>query len=138
MTPYRRRRIYLILTLLLGIALVISLVLYALRQNINLFFTPSQVLTQQNLTTRVRIGGMVRAGSVHRDNIVDPLAISFIITDLKTDITVQYSGVLPDLFREGQGVVALGRLNANRVFIAEQILAKHDEKYMPPGDVNVA
>jgi cytochrome c-type biogenesis protein CcmE len=138
-TPKRRRRMYLILMLLLGITLVISLVLYALRQNINLFFTPSQLLAQQSpQTTRIRIGGMVRAGSVRRDNVADPLTVHFVVTDLKTDIAVQYTGVLPDLFREGQGVVAMGRLGADRIFKAEQILAKHDEKYMPPGSANAA
>lgn len=139
MTPKRKHRMFFILALLLGIALVISLVLYALRQNINLFFTPTQLLAQQVAkTTRVRIGGMVREGSVHRNNESDPLAVKFIVTDFEHDVVVQYTGVLPDLFREGQGVVALGKLDADHIFKAEQILAKHDEKYMPPGSSNAA
>lgn len=125
--------------LLFGIAIVISLVLYALRQNINLFFTPTQLLTQPIAqTTRVRIGGMVREGSVARNIAQDPLTIKFVITDFEHDVAVQYTGVLPDLFREGQGVVALGKLDADHIFKAEQILAKHDEKYMPPGSSNAA
>lgn len=125
--------------LLLGLALVISLVLYALRQNINLFFTPTQLLTQQSMpTTRVRIGGLVREGSVFRNSDEDALTVRFVVTDLEHDIAVQYTGVLPDLFREGQGVVALGKLGVDQIFRAEQILAKHDEKYKPPGSVNAA
>jgi len=130
---------YLVIILLLSITLVISLVLYALRQNINLFFTPTQLLAQQSMpTTRVRIGGMVREDSVRRNTSIDALTVRFVVTDLKHEIAVQYTGVLPDLFREGQGVVALGKLGADQIFRAEQILAKHDEKYKPPGSVDAA
>lgn len=130
---------YFVLIILLGISLIVSLVLYALRQNINLYFTPTQLLSQHIAPTlRVRIGGMVREGSIQRNSMIDPLAVHFVVTDLEHDIDVQYSGVLPDLFREGQGVVALGTLGSDRVFIAQQILAKHDENYMPPGSANAA
>jgi cytochrome c-type biogenesis protein CcmE len=138
-TPKRKRRLYLIIMLLCGTAVVISLILYALRQNINLFFTPTQLLSQPTAkTTTVRIGGMVREGSVRRNIDADPLTVKFIVTDFETDITVQYTGVLPDLFREGQGVVASGKLDTEMIFKAVQILAKHDEKYMPPGSTNAA
>ncbi len=128
---------YWLLTLLFGSALVITLVLYALRQNINLFFTPSQLLSKEVIhNTRIRIGGMVREGSILRNISSDSMNVKFVITDFEHEVTVQYSGVLPDLFREGQGVVALGKLDVNQIFRAEQILAKHDEKYMPPRSVN--
>lgn len=112
-----------------GAIAVVALTLYALRQNINLFYTTSELFAQPQLPTRqIRIGGMVQAGSIqHKDG----LDVSFIVTDYKKDLAVQYTGILPDLFKEGQGVVAVGRLNADQIFIAEQILAKHDENYMP-------
>ena len=118
-----------------GLASATALVLYALRQNINLFYTPQKLLAN-NLPygTRVRVGGMVRNGSLSYS---DNLNVKFIITDYAQDLEIIYNGILPDLFREGQGVVALGVLGKDHVFKAEQILAKHDEKYMPPELANV-
>lgn len=134
MNSVHKRRIWLVSLFLCGIALVIALVLYALQQNINLFYTPAELLQAKlPADVRVRIGGLVQTNSVKQS---DDLLIKFTITDNKQDLEVHYSGVLPDLFREGQGVVALGTLQRNGdifVFKADQILAKHDENYMPPG-----
>lgn len=124
----RKRRIYFLLLLLFGTSLAIALVLYALRQNIDLFYTPSELLAEIP-SNRVRLGGMVRQGSIIHNA---GLQIAFVVTDFNHEVPVEYNGVLPDLFREGQGVVALGSYSAGK-FIAEQILAKHDENYMPPG-----
>ncbi len=113
---------------MLGLVAVVGLVLYALRQNINLFYTPEQLLAADPAPLgRIRIGGMIKEITV-----MDGLQIEFIVTDYKQEVAVKYSGVLPDLFKQGQGVVALGKLVAPRQFVAEQVLAKHDEKYMPP------
>ena len=118
---------------MLGAVLVISLVLYALRQNINLFYTPSELFAAAQIpNSRIRIGGLVKHGSIESLAKDDKLAVQFVVTDLTQQIVVKYHGILPDLFRDGQGVIALGKLDANNIFIAEQILAKHDEKYQPP------
>jgi cytochrome c-type biogenesis protein CcmE len=134
-TNKRKRRIYYLILLMLGILLIVTLVLYALKQNINLFYTPSQLFAAQQIPQQqIRVGGFVKAGSIknNADAGNNKLEIVFVITDFKQEVLVCYNGVLPDLFREGQGVVALGRLDANSVFMAKQILAKHDEKYRPP------
>jgi len=126
----RRRRAYYILLLLFGVSAVVGLILYALRQNINLFYTPTQLHAQANVAhTRIRLGGMVQEGSLQY---ADALSVQFIVTDLQHTVPVTYAGILPDLFREGQGIVALGHLNTQQIFVAEQILAKHDEKYTAP------
>lgn len=129
MTKKRKRRIIILCVFMLGVSCATALILYALRQNISLFYTPSELLTQNELPKQqIRIGGMVQAGSLHY---AEDLSLNFIVTDFKHNIKVQYTGVLPDLFKEGQGVVALGKLQADQTFLAEQILAKHDENYMP-------
>lgn len=112
-----------------GIAVASGLILYALRQNLDLYYTPEQLLTTDPLPQgRIRIGGMVQEGSIaHSDN----LGVSFIVTDYKREVKVIYKGILPDLFKDKQGVVALGKINAAQTFEADQILAKHDENYMP-------
>lgn len=131
MKPLRRRRLLLISAMLLALALSSGLVLYALRQNINLFYTPSQVISGEVSTHRhFRIGGMVVPKSIKRSS--DGLTVSFAVTDTAHDVVIQYHGVLPDLFREGQGIVAEGRLTDATHFKADRVLAKHDEKYMPP------
>lgn len=112
------------------IAGAIGLVLYALKQNINLFYNPSQVA--QGLAPakhHFRLGGLVAAGTVHKDP--NSLKVNFDITDNKNHIPVEYTGVLPDLFKENQSVVVEGQLSPKGYFIASQVLAKHDEKYMP-------
>lgn len=115
---------------MLGLSAIIALVLYALRQNINLFYTPSQLLHGASMQ-RVRLGGMVAKNSVQYGQ---GLQVIFSVTDFNNSIQVDYTGILPDLFKEGQGVVVLGKFTGQD-FKAEQILAKHDENYMPPGSV---
>lgn len=133
MISKRSKRVYYLILLMLGAVLVISLVLYALRQNINLFYTPSELFAAAQIpNSRIRIGGLVKHGSIKSLAKDDKLAVQFVVTDLTQQIVVKYHGILPDLFRDGQGVIALGKLDASNIFIAEQILAKHDEKYQPP------
>jgi cytochrome c-type biogenesis protein CcmE len=131
MKTARARKLGLILLLLFVAGLVFALVLYALRQNINLFFTPTQIVQgQARLQIPIRAGGMVVAKSIVRGP--EDLMVQFKLTDYKHTIQVEYHGILPDLFREGQGIVALGQLIDNHHFKANTVLAKHDEKYMPP------
>ena len=137
MNPRRKSRLYLAIVVLIGVALTATLMLYALRSNIDLFYTPSEILQgkgenheKPEVGQRLRIGGMVMPGSVKRDQ--KTLQVSFKVYDARGAIDVTYTGILPDLFREGQGVVALGRLDDQGRLVADQILAKHDEKYMPP------
>ncbi|WP_022955886.1 cytochrome c maturation protein CcmE [Perlucidibaca piscinae] len=130
MHPQRRRRLIWLLVLVLGVGLVVALSSYALRQNINLFFTPSQLAANEASDgQRIQVGGLVLQGSVKRDP--GSLAVHFTLTDLKHSVEVYYDGILPDLFREGQGIVANGEWRDGRV-VAEEVLAKHDENYMPP------
>lgn len=131
MTPRRKKHLALIVIAVLAFGLAIGLTTYALRQNINLFYTPTQVaegLVSETITFRV--GGLVREGSIFREQ--GSLDVQFTITDAAHDVTILYQGILPDLFREGQGIVAQGSLNYDGVFEAKQVLAKHDENYMPP------
>ena len=131
MHPQRKKRLILILLVLLGVGVAVALALGALRQNINLFYTPTEIATGvAPLDARIRAGGMVVAGSVKRST--EGLDVTFDVSDGGEAITISYSGILPDLFREGQGIVALGRLNEDRVLVADEVLAKHDEEYMPP------
>lgn len=129
MTPQRRQRLVLSALLVAAVGGAVALALLALERNINLFFSPSQVQAGEAPAGRAfRIGGMVVSGSVARG---DGLAVTFALTDTAATVAVEYTGILPDLFREGQGIVALGKLN-DGVFVASQVLAKHDETYMPP------
>ncbi|MAA63191.1 MAG: cytochrome c maturation protein CcmE [Alteromonadaceae bacterium] len=131
MHPQRKRRLTIILFLLVGLGIAVGLVTYAFRQNINLFYDPSQIAAgEAPADVRIRAGGMVEEGSVERDP--DSLLVSFNVTDFKHSVTMQYTGILPDLFAEGQGIVAMGKMNNDGVFVADQVLAKHDENYMPP------
>jgi cytochrome c-type biogenesis protein CcmE len=131
MRPRRRQRVVLVGLLLAGVILAATLALLALRENINLFFSPTQVATgEAPLNTPFRLGGMVVAGSVQRA--AQDLSIRFDLTDTAHTVTVAYTGILPDLFSEGQGIVTQGSLGKNGTFVASQILAKHDENYMPP------
>ena len=128
MIQARKRKIYLVLFILSILSVAAALVLYALRQNISLFYTPTQVaLGEAPLNKSIRVGGMVEKGSIIRGK--DGLAVQFTITDYKKSITITYNGILPDLFREGQGIVALGEVVDNLQFTASQVLAKHDELY---------
>ncbi len=131
MRPKRRQRMILVGLLLLGVALAATLAMLALRENINLFFSPSQVVSgEAPHNTPFRLGGMVVAGSVQRAS--EGLQVRFDLTDTAQSVTVTYNGILPDLFREGQGIVAQGKLDQRGIFSATQVLAKHDENYMPP------
>lgn len=131
MTPIRKRRLGKIFLLVCGVSTALGLALTALQENINLFFTPSQIIAGEVPEgIFIRAGGLVEKGSLVRTT--DSLELHFSITDGSRNIIVKYKGILPDLFREGQGVVALGKLNQDKVLQADQILAKHDENYMPP------
>jgi cytochrome c-type biogenesis protein CcmE len=113
------------------IAIAVGLVLYALKNNVSLYFTPTQVFNKEAPQGRnFRIGGLVEAGSLTREG--DGLTAHFNITDTVKTMPVTYRGILPDLFKEGKGVVAQGKLHEDNVFYAEEVLAKHDENYMPP------
>lgn len=131
MLAHRKQRLAIVGFILATSALAVGLMLYAMRDGINLFFTPTEV--SQGIVPvgqNFRIGGMVKAGSVDRSSLGGTL-VQFITTDCVVDIPVQYTGVLPDLFREGQGVVADGYLDDRGIFQANRVLARHDENYMP-------
>lgn len=131
MNPIRKKRLFIILAILAGVGIAVALALSALQQNINLFYTPTQIANgEAPQDTRIRAGGMVAEGSVKRTG--DSLDVEFVVTDFAKSVTIRYHGILPDLFREGQGIVALGKLDGQGVLVADEVLAKHDEKYMPP------
>lgn len=131
MHPKRKQRLIIALVIVLLSSLTVGLTSYALRGNINLFYSPSEVAAGEAPTDRsIRVGGMVVEGSVTRAR--DKLETRFIVTDFVSSVTVTYDGILPDLFAEGEGVVATGILGANGVVTASEVLAKHDENYMPP------
>ena len=132
MKSRRRDRLLLVLFLLIGVGGATTFALMALNQNINLFYSPEQIIAGEAPVDRViRAGGMVVDGSVVRSG--SGLGVRFTISDLReSQVTVQYTGILPDLFREGQGIIARGRLTSEGVFLADEVLAKHDENYMPP------
>jgi cytochrome c-type biogenesis protein CcmE len=132
MKPHRRNRLLLVVFLVLTSGTAVGLALRALNQNINLFYSPADITQGKAPVGRmIRAGGMVVNGSLKRSG--KDLNVSFVISDLKhSQVTVHYDGILPDLFREGQGVIARGVLDKDGVFVAQEVLAKHDEKYMPP------
>ncbi len=131
MNIQRKRRLYYIIAILIGVSIAALLVLYALKQNIDLYETPSQVVKSQLKPGQsFRLGGMVVKGSVHHDS--HNLNVQFTLTDFHNTIRVKYNGILPALFHEGQGIVSDGHLNHSGVFVATQVLAKHDENYKPP------
>ncbi|GAW86940.1 cytochrome c-type biogenesis protein CcmE [Bathymodiolus platifrons methanotrophic gill symbiont] len=131
MTPKRKKRLTIILGLVFGTALIVGLVMFSLSENINLFYSTSQIANgEAPVGTRIRAGGMVVDGSVKRST--DSLKVQFALTDYEQQVTVEFTGILPDLFREGQGIIAQGKMDANGIFQADEVLAKHDENYMPP------
>jgi len=131
MTPTRRKRLILIGLMVAGVAVAVGFALNAFNQNLMYFYAPSEVIAGEAPANHpFRLGGLVTKGSVHR--LPNGLTTRFDVTDLTKTVSVQYTGILPDLFREGQGIVAHGKLNNDGVFIADEVLAKHDEKYMPP------
>ena len=131
MKPARRQRLILIILMLTGAALATAFALKAFNENLMYFFSTSEVSEgKAPKSAPFRLGGMVVKGSVERSS--ETLLVKFRLTDFSHEVSVEYIGILPDLFREGQGIVARGRLNAYGHFIAEEVLAKHDENYMPP------
>lgn len=131
MNPVRRQRLLLILLLLAGVGLATTLALFALQENINHYFSPNQMANgEAPIGQRIRGGGIVVPGSLARNS--DDLTVTFKIETGGAEVEVVYTGILPDLFREGQGIVGTGKLDKNRRFMADELLAKHDENYMPP------
>jgi cytochrome c-type biogenesis protein CcmE len=127
----RHKRLVLLAGALVALGVATLLVLSAFRKSLVFFFTPTQVLSGEAPRGRsLRIGGLVETGTLRRQP--DGVTVTFVVTDLAHAVTVNYRGILPDLFKEGKGVVAQGRLGADHVFVADQVLAKHDENYMPP------
>lgn len=129
MNQIHKRRLTFVTLFMLGLAIAAGLIFYSLKQNMNVFLTPGQLTTSLKSDYHFRLGGMVKKGSVIHDH--NGLGVEFDVTDFKRDIRVRYDGILPDLFREGKGVIAEGSINEKGIFIASQVLAKHDENYMP-------
>ena len=131
MHPQRRQRLFIVLLVVLGVGCAVGLAAFAFRENIDLFRPPAEIVAgHAPVGQKFRAGGMVVKGSLKRAP--DSLRVTFDITDYKATVTVAYEGILPDLFAEGQGVIAKGVLDSNGVFQASEVLAKHDENYMPP------
>ncbi len=131
MTPTRKRRLIAVLVIILGVGAAAVVATKALKENMLFFVSPTDV-EEQNLPAgkRFRLGGLVAGGSVSRGN--DNLLVKFVVTDGAASVDVRYDGILPDLFREGQGIIAIGELRPEGYFEAAEVLAKHDENYMPP------
>lgn len=130
MTP-RRKRLFVVLGILGGVAASVSLAVLASRDNVTFYLDPSEIAAgKAPADKRFRVGGMVVKGSVSRRP--GDLEVKFVLTDFAHEVPVEYSGVLPDLFREGQGIIAHGTMGRDGAFVADEVLAKHDEKYMPP------
>ena len=131
MNPIRKQRIYALIAIVVGSILAVYLVVSALSKNLNLFYSPTGLLNNDlSPETLIRAGGMVREGSIKRSD--TSLSIEFVVTDFKNDLKIKYSGILPDLFSEKAGVVVQGYLEKEGTFRAIEVLAKHDENYMPP------
>ena len=127
----RHKRIALIVSGLLILGLIVALVLNAFQSNLVFFFSPTQVAAGEAPKGKsFRVGGMVKEGTIKREP--DGVTLRFVMTDTEKDMLVAYQGILPDLFKEGKGAVAQGKLNDDGVFVASEVLAKHDENYMPP------
>ncbi len=131
MTPKRKQRLTIIAVIVIGVSAATVLALNAFNENLMFFFAPSEVAAGEAPREHAfRLGGLVVPGSVRRES--GSIDVQFDLTDNKDTVTVVYSGILPDLFREGQGIVSRGKLRADGVFVADEVLAKHDENYMPP------
>ena len=131
MTPTRKRRLVAVLLILAGVSIASTIAFYSLQENLLYFQSPSEVAEQAMPAGRqFRLGGLVKPGTVDRTG--DGLTTRFVVTDGPAELQVQYVGILPDLVREGQGVIARGALNSQGSFDATEVLAKHDENYMPP------
>ncbi len=135
MNKVHKRRLTYVLFFLAGLSIAATLIFYALKQNLNVFVTPSQLAARSvPVGYSLRLGGMVKKNSIKRDP--NSLQVEFVVTDFKNEMTVRYIGVLPDLFHEEKGMIAEGKMNAEGIFIASQVLAKHDENYMPKNVYN--
>lgn len=136
MKKLNKKRLYRTVLILFGFSFTISLVILALNQNINFFYTPTELKDSSlkdklvDVQKTIRLGGLVKEGTVKKNN--NDLGVSFEVTDSQNSIRVYYKGILPDLFREGQGVVVEGTVSPNLNVFASEVLAKHDENYMPP------
>ncbi len=131
MTPTRKKRLMAVVLILIGVGIATALFLTAFKENILFYKSPSEILQGDYPKARnFRVGGMVKKGSIVKST--NSLDIEFMVTDYAQDIKVHYSGILPDLFRDDQGMIAIGQLDKKGIFQAEEILAKHDENYMPP------
>ncbi|MDH3926098.1 MAG: cytochrome c maturation protein CcmE [Xanthomonadales bacterium] len=131
MTPTRKRRLIAVLLILAGVGVASTIAFYSLQENLLYFQSPSELAQQPMPAGRqFRLGGLVKPGSVERQG--EGLTTQFVVTDGPEEVTVEYVGTLPDLFREGQGVIARGALDDSGLFAASEVLAKHDENYMPP------
>ena len=131
MTPTRKRRLYAALAVTIGVGIAVGLTVLALRDNMLFYFSPTEVHAGEvPQGSNFRLGGMVVDGSVSRTP--GSMKVRFDLTDYGQTVPVEFEGILPDLFREGQGIVAQGNLNDDSVFVAAEVLAKHDENYMPP------
>jgi len=133
--PKRKQKLIIVISIVVGAALASTFILFALQENLNAFYTPEDILQGKADSQRtLRVGGLVVVGSVKREE--GELAVEFVLTDNKATIPVRFEGILPDLFKEGQGIIAIGRLkniNTEQVFVeADEVLAKHDENYMSP------
>ena len=131
MKPLRKRRLIFVISIVIGLSAAVALALFAMKQNINLFYSPHEIASgKAPIGPLIRLGGLVVKGSVSRDK--TSLKVKFQLTDNASNVWVSYDGILPDLFREGQGIVTMGNLQKDGSFVASEVLAKHDENYMSP------
>ena len=129
MKPHRQKRLAILLFVTVGVSVAVGLTLYALRQNLNMFYTPTQVAAGEVPEGQeIRVGGMVKEGSIY--HAPDSLQVQFVTTDYASDVAIHYEGILPDLFREEQGIVVEGQVDQFGIFQASRVIAKHDENYM--------
>lgn len=131
MHPVRKQRLTIVLFIVIAASVAAALIFYAMRENMNLFYPPADIAAgKAPVGQQMKAGGMVKVGSVNKAS--DSLHVEFVVTDFEADLPVSYTGILPDLFDENQGVVVSGKLLENGTFEASEVLAKHDENYMPP------
>jgi len=131
LTRTHKKRLMVVVLIVVGISATVALAINAFRENMLYFFSPTQIVSGEAPHDRtIRVGGLVRKGTLKRAS--DSLLVKFEVTDFKHTVVVQYTGILPNLFREGQGIVAIGKMQRDGSLVADEILAKHDENYMPP------
>ena len=131
MHPARKQRLIIVAIIVIGASVATALIANALKQNLNLFYEPTRIVNgEAPIGRKIRVGGMVVENSLIR--VPDSLTVQFVVTDYEAEVTVEFTGILPDMFTEEAGTVATGVLTEEGLFVAEQVLAKHDETYMPP------